>query len=408
MVPLPAIGRGLLLLLAVAILAGVAVATPVAVDGQPPAAVVTNDNSTATLQPAQGAASRQTYLRPEVDVGVAVSGDLAALEARHESIAFARRLAEDDTRTARLETVRDRLGRIRDRFAAVRTAQLDARTAYLDGSLSGTALARQLAILDARAAALESLRTTVERRTASLNPQPRRTLTNAQNLEARLETLRGPAIQRLRERFVGNASTGAIYVSVAGPEGLVVATLEGTTLHREAVDEGSRDPAGENTFAGSGEPAISVALRRAAEIYPWAFEHGNAAQPLRGYGDTAVYRITVEHSQGRLSTYLDGATGDVFREIQRLRVGAIPPTSRQVTTADGLRLRINTTSDTGPMAVRLSGNGTDIPLDAAVTVDGHAVGRTGQDGRLWTVQPVGQVAVTARTPGNATIGMTVD
>jgi hypothetical protein len=407
MSPLPAARRAALLLLGVAILAGVAAAAPVAVDGLPPAAIVDNGNATAALQPAPDDPSGQTYLSPDVDVSVAVGGDVAALRGRHESLAFTHRLAADETRSERLATIRERVSRMQNRLVSIQRAHREARNAYRDGSLSRAGFARQLAILDARTGALESLRATVERRTSSLNPQPRTTLTNAQNLEATLETLRGPTIERLRRQFLGNASTDAVYVSVAGPEGLVLATVEDGTFYRDAVDERERDPEGGNGFSESGEPEISVALRRAAEIYPWAFDNGDAAEPLRGYGDTAVYRITVQHTQGRLSTYLDGATGNVFREIQRLRVAAVPPTTQQVTTADSLRLRINGTYDTGPMEVRVVRNATGIPLDAAVTVDGQVVGRTGEDGRLWTVQPVGRVTVTARTSGNATVETTV-
>lgn len=407
MTPLPSIRRATLLLVGAVLLAGVATAAPGAVDGEPPADVVSHGNSTATLQPAPDSASGQTYLSPDVDVGVAVGGDVAALRARHESLAFAGGLAADENRTERLGTIRERINLIRDRVSAVQTAHREARGAYLDGSLSRAGLARKLAILDARAAALESLRTTVERRTASLNPQPRSTLTSAQNLEATLETLRGPAIRRLRDHFVGNDSTDVVYVSVAGPQGLVLATVEDDTFYRDAVDESQRNPDGEDSFSQTGEPEISVALRRAAALYPWAFENGNAAAPLRGYGNTAVYRITVQHTQGRLSTYLDGATSNVFREIQQLRVGAVTPTSERVTTAEGLRLTINRTYDTGPMEVRVAQNGTGIPLDAAITVDGVVVGRTGEDGRLWTVQPVGQIPVTARTPEDTIVETTL-
>jgi hypothetical protein len=78
-----------------------------------------------------------------------------------------------------------------------------------------------------------------------------------------------------------------------------------------------------------------------------------------------------------------------------------------VRTGESLRLRINGSYDTGPMAVRVARNATGIPLDAEVTVDGQVVGRTGDDGRLWTVQPIGETTVSVRTSGNATVETTV-
>jgi hypothetical protein len=52
------------------------------------------------------------------------------------------------------------------------------------------------------------------------------------------------------------------------------------------------------------------------------------------------------------------------------------------------------------MRVRLIQPSTNAPLEGTVFIDGRAVGETGDDGALWTVQPPGQFRVNATTGAN--------
>jgi len=371
--------------------------------GQP--AVVTVSNTSGYLQPAGASAERRAYVHTDVEVGVAVADDVAELRATHERLTLANELEAAPDRTARLDALRDRVATIEARAEAIHAEQRAAREAYLDGSLSRGALLQRLARLDARADAAERVRSTVEERLASSSAGAGSALTEAQNLEVALETVGGPATRRVRQRFIGNRSSGATYLSVVGSHGLVVATVADDRLYRDAVDATERDPDGPSQFAGAGEPEISVALQRAASLYPWAFEFGSAAQPLRGYGDTAVYRITAEHPHGRVSVYLDGATTNAFREIQQKRLEAVPVVEQRRATGDGLAIRLNATHETGPLGVTVTREATGRPVDASLVVDGVVVGSTGADGHLWTIQPRGTATVSARTDDGATVAV---
>lgn len=388
------VALGLVLLTCGAALA----AGQVAVTDEPQPAIESPANTTGYLQPA-GDDARGAYVHQDLDVGVAVADRVAQLGARLDSRTFERELAGEDVRSERLATIREYVTQLDSRTSAVRTAQREAREAFRDGQLSRAAFLQELARLDARAASLERLRSTVEGETSRLTPQPQDALTTVQNLEASIEAVGGPATQRVRSRFAGTRSAGATYLSVTGDHGLVVATVSGELLYRDALDETERDPGGPDRFAVNGEPEISVALRRAAELYPWAFENGGAAEPLRGYGDTTVYRITAEHSQGVLSTYLDGATENVFREIQQTRLAMVSVTDRASASGDGLQLAVNATHETGPLSVTVTRTDAETPVDARVTIDGQTVGDTGSDGHLWTVQPRGAATVRAVTDG---------
>jgi hypothetical protein len=393
--------------LAVCLLAGTAVAVGGAAlaDG-PQLGVVAVDNSSSYLQPETNETTTQAYVHADVDVGVAVAGDVAAIRGTHESLAVEQAMGAQN-RTARVTRLRAILATLENRTAATERALREARVAHLEGDLSRDELARTLARYGARADALESIRTTVEDVATSMNPLPGTAVTNAQNLEAALETIGGPGTDRLRDRYRGNRSAGATYLSIAGEDGLVVASVAEGTLYREALEADQRRVGGTDRFADTDEPEISVALRRAAELYPWAFEQGSAAQPLRGYGNTTVYRITAEHPHGTLSTYLDGTTRAPFYEIQRLRAGAVPVRDSVTEAADGLRLTINRTQATGPMGVTVVREATGSPVDAVVSIDEARIGRTGDDGHLWTVQPGGEATVTASTGENTTVAAAV-
>jgi len=394
--------------LAVCLFAGTALAAGGAVvDDGALRGVVAVDNSSGYLQPEANATSDHAYVHADVDVGVAVAGDVAAIRGSHQSLAVERAVGAAENRTDQVTRLRSTLASLENRTAATERALREARVAYLEGDRSRDELARTLARYGARADALESVRTTVEDVATSMNPLPADAVTNAQNLEAALETIGGPGTDRLRDRYSGNRSAGAAYLSIVGPDGLVVATVAEGTLHREALEADQRQVGGPDSFAETDEPEISVALRRAAELYPWAFEQGSAAQPLRGYGNTTVYRITAEHLQGTLSTYLDGTTTNPFYEIQRVRAGEVPVTDSVTEAGGGLRLTLNLTHATGPMGVTVVREATGSPVDAAVSIDETWLGRTGDDGHRWTVQPDESATVTASTGENTTVSATV-
>jgi hypothetical protein len=400
--------RVALLLVGLAVIAGAALAAgPAVLDAGASAEMVAPDNSSSYLQPLSNETTRRAYIHADVDVGVAVDADLSAIRARHERLVLEQQAGDADNRTKSLRALRSALAMLENRTAAIERGQQSARDAFREGTISSGELARTLAILDARASALDRVRETAETIATSLNPRPESTVTNFQNLEAALETIGGPATRRLGDRYGGNRTAGATYVSVDGSTGLVVATVAGDDLVREARDDRERQLGGPDTFGQTDEPEISVALQRAAELYNWSFEHGSAAQPLRGYGNTTVYRITVEHVRGMLSAYLDGTTGNVFYEVQEQRAGAVPVTARVIETGDGLELTANTTYPTGPMRLTVVRETTGSPVDANVTVDETPLGRTGEDGTLWAVTPIDGRTVTARTGVNTTVSATV-
>jgi hypothetical protein len=132
-------------------------------------------------------------------------------------------------------------------------------------------------------------------------------------------------------------------------------------------------------------------------LYPWAFANDPSARGARGFGNTSVYRISVDHTHGSLVSYLDGATQNVFREVQRKQLVSIPLDTRVANNTTSLRLQVNTTHESGPMHVEVTRPKTGLPVVSEVTVDGERVGTTDTDGDLWTVRPRGPTRINATT-----------
>jgi hypothetical protein len=186
----------------------------------------------------------------------------------------------------------------------------------------------------------------------------------------------------------------------------VLAAAEGVEFTRTATLRSARAPDRRDQFeADEGRSAV-LALQRGGELYPWAYDNAIGTPQVRGFGNTAVYLIRVDHPQGSIESYLSGGTRDVFHEIQTQRAGQVPVTDTQTTVGSSLNVTVGTTAPTGPMRVTLIQPSTGAPLDGTVSIDGEEVGRTGDDGRLYTVQPTGQFRVNAST-GTSSVAVTV-
>jgi hypothetical protein len=114
-----------------------------------------------------------------------------------------------------------------------------------------------------------------------------------------------------------------------------------------------------------------------------------------------------------LNVYLDASTTDVFREDQTRDLDTVPVRTVATNASTTVKLTVNSTHETGPLAIELTRPGTDNPVEGAVYVDGTFVGTTGSDGTLWTIDTRGETSVrvetddgielSARFPANATV-----
>lgn len=368
-----------------------------AVDGTP-ADVTGISNATNYLS--VGAPDRQAYVRSDVDVTAAAGTSAERLRGSHADRVFDREFqsAEDD----RLAPVRERVDGAENRLDRLDGRYDTLLAAYSNGTLSRETFLRRVARLSAETSSVEG---TLQHVSTRVDESPGVSLpvalsTRISDLQTEQITLPDPVRQRVVAGLSGQSEPAVVYAGGTG-DSLVLATVDGAEFTRTASVRGAYAPDQPDQFEEAEGRSVVLALQRGGELYPWAYDNAIGTPQVRGFGNTAVYLVRVEHPQGNLETYLSGGTRDAFHEIQTLRAGEIPVTATTSAPTDSLNVTVETTSPTGPMRVSLIQPSTGAPLDGTVRVDGDVVGRTGDDGELYTVQPAGQFRVNATTGANS-------
>jgi hypothetical protein len=391
--------RGFVAVVAVVALFGLAAvsAGSVATDTQSQSTIATDQNSTNYLSPP--APAGEEYERVSMDVSTAAAAAAQEIHNAHDAGTFERQLqsASEDRRSAvaqrQLEAVRDRLERL-DR----RQAELFA--AYGSGEISTQALLRELIALETAVDAQTELRTRAE---STANPSTA--------LRVELETLEDvlsvdrPVIERLQGTLVGGDAPQTAYLQHAD-NALVLALVDGDDYYRQATLLDQRDPDGSDQFGDDLSPGgYSEAQQRLEALYPWAY---NLPDLQIGGGDLSVYsriyQLGLDHPQGELTAYLDGATKDVFHENQRLRLDTLPIERTVANSTESGSVTVETTRSTGAMRVTTEDAGGSA-VERDVRIGEQVVGTTNEEGRLWTVQPAAEFELSVTMPdgGNVTV-----
>ena len=144
-------------------------------------------------------------------------------------------------------------------------------------------------------------------------------------------------------------------------------------------------------------------IARIGELYPWAWTSDTSSVRTYTNFENGFYRINVDHTHGQLTSYVDGSTQNVFREIQYKSVNRMPAGPSVAETENGTTARVNQSFLGGPVEVRATDAISGDPVQGTVYVDGTAVGRT-VNGGLWVLGSAGQYEVTvAAEAGNVTV-----
>jgi hypothetical protein len=361
---------------------------------------------------------RTEFASAHIDAAGAATVDRAEIEGRYSYLTLVESFTAAGTTVEREAAVEVALARLENRVTAVERRDRRALAAFNGGEMSAGTYLRELAAVDARADELSRSLTQLYEHVDSMRDPPVSPARIAE-MKTRLVGLRGPVRDRVAAAMRGESDPIRVFVETSDT-GVVLATVTGSEFNRQYVREAylpsARDPDGTDGFRTDRGYDLGAARERASELYPWTFENAGPTSTGLRTGEPYLYRagvysVTVDHphgtaTQGDLVVYIDGATGEVFREVQFKDLSEIPTGEPVVNRSAGLSVAVNRTHGGGPLSVDARSNATGEPVDATVFVDGARVGTTGSDGQLWTIAPreAYTVAVGAEGQGNVTVG----
>lgn len=269
---------------------------------------------------------------------------------------------------------------------------------YHAGEIDAETLLVRLAVVDMRARALEESMRRVQ--TAS-SPIGIPTDNRLQAITVELDSYESRVRSHAATAVTGELKAGVndIHVS-ASTNGVVVEMLTDRRYYRNAYRADNRAPDTVDQF----DRNIRLFRDRVRELYPWST--GGSIQrnsQVDTYVARNVYRTTYSHPQGSMAIYVDGGTRDVFREEQSLVLDRLPRASSVRSRTANVSVSVTPTTAGSPVLVNVtrpaSGNASATALDAVVRVNGNTLGRTGADGELWLIAPVGDYQVSVGHDG---------
>jgi len=346
------------------------------------------ENTTNYLSPES--IDRSAYVRGDVDVAAAAGASAQRLQAEHERRVFDSRF-DRASETERIALVREEADSIEARLARLDARHAALLAAYSNGTLSAETTMRRFVVLSIEAESARDRLEHVSERADDLDA-PVGLDTRLTDLQTTLVTLPNPVSDRAEAGLTGERDPAVVYAG-GGQSGIVLATLDDGEFVRTATARSDYAPDQSDQFEEADGRDVILALQRGGELYPWTYENDIGGPQIRGFGNTGVYLIRVDYAHGVLQTYLSGGTTNAFHEIQTQNPDGVPVSETAIQATDSLNVTVETTTGTGPMRVSLIQPSTGAPLDGTVMVDGQFVGRTGDDGTLWTVQPTGQFSV---------------
>ncbi|GAB7093871.1 hypothetical protein JCM30237_10230 [Halolamina litorea] len=343
-------------------------------------------NETNVLVIPEGAVQRSGVDRATLNLGPAAefNGNLTAVEVETAAVVEHVLAAEDDSERSRRiiqasSTVETEIITLRDRQQA-------AIEAYSSGRIDAETFVIELATVAARADALEQR---IVRLTELADDVDGFSLSRPAEIRYELRTFGGPVRDRAVDAIRGTENATQFFVTT-GTDGYELATIYDGSYHREAFRGAVRS--GDSTATLSPTEAINVTR----ESYPELFRLGDSSATTSG--STNIVRVT---APGRsLTAFVDSGTGRVFKEYQRFGLAQYRSPSAASNTINGITVSVNRTYPGGPLRIHVENANSGEPIDLAVTLsqgqsERTTVGRTGDDGTLWTVSPRGSYTVLA-------------
>lgn len=339
---------------------------------------------------------RFAYATPSTSIATAIAAGDDGLDRRYTHLTFEKSLSSADD-SERALVVRNRLEAIQDEIERLRATERRATEAYANGRISETEFVRVLAETTMESENVARSLDAVEGLVASDS-----NVVFLNRLRTRLDTFDSPIRNRLVETVDGSAT---VRVSVrASTDGYLLGLIADGTYYREILRFDYRDPTGQKAIESA-----SQAIERAEVLYPVNRTQSFVGRGSQFFSEGAYFsRFSLRFPTSETLAYIDAGTGNVFFEQKRHSLAGLDTFEAvNATSNESVRLVVERYYPVGPALVRVEDAETGEPIDAAITVDGKSMGRTGPDGELWVLEPPRTYVVNVMDDGivaNATVG----
>lgn len=345
------------------------------------------------------AVTAANYSSVTLDFGATMAFDTQEVDRQYHVAFVTRQLETTTTQSESDAIVNAYLDGVTAELDALAIAEREAVQRYGSGEIDAETLLVELAVVDRRARAIDNALTRIRFESTGLS---RTVLNRIENVRLELRSFQTPVREHVSLAITGqlDGATNPLHVR-AGPDGVVVEMLDGTTYYRNAIRFDQRDVDAVDQLGGLG-----AFQDRIEERYSWSYTNRQDIS-IDAYTQRNLYTATYGHPQGTMTTYVDGGTGDVYRERQRLITTRLPVSERSRTSANNVTVTVERTPDGGPFLVNVTNAATGEPIDARIDVNGDTIGRSGDDGQLWwlaTTTPFEVTVATAAVNINVTVG----
>jgi hypothetical protein len=352
-----------------------------------PAAATTNrSNVTRILAVPDGAVERTETDRATLTLGPSTrfAGNITAV--RMETAAVERYVTATDDEDERSRRILEAFSTVEQEVITLRGRQQAAIQAFNRGEISPEAFVVELATIAAKADALEDRIAMLVRLADGIEGF---SLSRPDPVIYELRAFGGPVRDRAVDALRGSAGPTQFFVTT-GPEGYELTTIDDGTYMREAYRGAVRSGDASATL----EPSEAINITERA--YTGIGEGRDSS--ARAAGPTNIVTYSTENRT--LRAFVDSGSERVFKAYQRMPLSTFHSGPSASNVLNGLRITVNRTYPGGPLRIHVAEAETGEPVDLTVTMSkgpeqGVEVGRTGDDGTLWTLSPRGSYTVTA-------------
>jgi len=343
-------------------------------------------NQTRVLVVPDSAVQRTTIDGARLNLGPAAefNGNVTAVEVETAAVVEYVRAAEDDSERSR--RIIEASSNVETEIITLRDRQQEAIAAFNDGELTSEEFVVELATIAAKADALERR---MGRLTDLAEDVDGFSLSRPTEIQYELRTFGGPVRERAIDAIRGTDGPTQFFLTT-GPEGYELATVDDGSYYREAY-RGAEFSG--NTDATMG-PDQAVDVVEAS--YPELFRLGDPSATTSGTTNI----VTVSAENRSLTAFVDSGEEAVYKEYQRFGLEKYESNAVASNTINGINVTVNRTYPGGPLRISVTDAESGEPIDLAITLsqgqaERTAVGRTGEDGTLWTISPRGSYTVLA-------------